>query len=156
MIERSDLLKNKREICSPPHTIHKRKQSQGMINVLNNIDCVPSNVQFSHQETLLYVFEDNEAVIKMIIKGKESHNETCFPEPTELLLIGYSIESIWTQKSKSNNMDTKNQLADMLTKGNVTRDEWNHLLCLFNISHSSSTDCSEVMSKRVQEDSGEE
>ena len=31
-------------------------------------------------------------------------------------------------------IDTKNQLADMLTKGNFTRDEWNHLLCLFNIS----------------------
>ena len=24
-------------------------------------------------------------------------------------------------------VDTKSQLADMLTKGNVTRDEWNHL-----------------------------
>ena len=53
-------------------------------------------------------------------------------------------------------IDTKNQLADMLTKGNFTRDEWNHLLCLFNISHFSSTDCSEVMSKRTQEESGEE
>ena len=30
------------------------------------------------------------------------------------------------------------------------------LLCLFNISHFSSTDCSEVMSKRTQKDSGEE
>ena len=29
-------------------------------------------------------------------------------------------------------------------------------LCLFNISHFSSTDCSEVMSKRTQQDSGEE
>ena len=53
-------------------------------------------------------------------------------------------------------IDTKNQLADMLTKGNFTRDEWNHLLCLFNISHFSSSDCSEVMSKRTQEKSGEE
>ena len=44
----------------------------------------------------------------------------------------------------------------MLTKGNFTRDEWNHLLCLVNISHFSSTDCSEVMSKRTQEESGEE
>ena len=44
----------------------------------------------------------------------------------------------------------------MLTKGNFTRDEWNHLLCLFNMSHFSSTDCSEVMSKRTQKDSGEE
>ena len=53
-------------------------------------------------------------------------------------------------------VDTKNQLADMRTKGNFTRDEWNHLLCLFNISHFSSTDCSEVMSKRTQENAGEE
>ena len=45
-------------------------RSQGMTNVLNHIDCVPSNVQFSHHEALLYVFEDNEAVIKMIIKGR--------------------------------------------------------------------------------------
>ena len=44
----------------------------------------------------------------------------------------------------------------MLTKGNFTRDKWNHLLCLFNISHFSSTDCSEAMAKRVQQDSGEQ
>ena len=31
-------------------------------------------------------------------------------------------------------VDTKDQLADILTKGNFTRDEWNHLLHLFNIS----------------------
>ena len=52
-------------------------------------------------------------------------------------------------------IDTKNQLADILTKGNFTRDEWNHLLCLFNMSHFGSTNCSEVMSKRTQKDSGE-
>ena len=33
-------------------------------------------------------------------------------------------------------IDNKNQLADILTKGNFTRDEWNHMLSLFNISHS--------------------
>ena len=50
---------------------HERPgRSQGMTNVLNSIDRVPSNIQFSHQEALLYVFEDNEAVIKMIIKGR--------------------------------------------------------------------------------------
>ena len=38
--------------------------------MMENIDLVPSNVQVSHQEALLYVFEDNEAVIKMIIKGR--------------------------------------------------------------------------------------
>ena len=37
---------------------------------MENIDSVPSNVQSSRQEALLYVCEDNEAVIKMIIKGR--------------------------------------------------------------------------------------
>ena len=53
-------------------------------------------------------------------------------------------------------IDTKNQLADKLTKGNFTRDEWNHLLCLFNLSHFSPTVCSDTMTKRSQQDSGEE
>ena len=52
-------------------------------------------------------------------------------------------------------IDTKNQLADILTKGNFTRDEWNHLLCLFNISHFSSTACIAAMAKRAQQESGE-
>ena len=51
-----------------PVIIDKSHRSQGKSNVLNDIDCVPSKVQFSHQEALLYVFEDNEAVIKMITK----------------------------------------------------------------------------------------
>ena len=75
-----------------------------------------------------------------------------FPEPTELLLIGCLILSIWTIK----NIDPKNQLADRLTKGNFTRDEWTHLLCLFNISHFSSINSLVAMLKRTQEDVGEE
>ena len=47
-----------------PVDTERRQKSQ------NNIDYVPSNVQSSRQEALLYVFEDNEAVIKMIIKGR--------------------------------------------------------------------------------------
>ena len=53
-------------------------------------------------------------------------------------------------------IDTKNQLADILTKGNFTRDEWNHLLSLFNIRHFSSTACTAAMAKRAQQGSGEE
>ena len=63
-------------------------------------------------------------------------------------------------------VDTKNQLADMLTKGNFIRDEWNLLLCLFNImdisqfasGHFSSTSSSQTMWKRLiqQERPGEE
>ena len=48
---------------------HKHHKSHNKINVMEDID-VPSNVQSALQESLLYVFEDNEAVIKMIIKGR--------------------------------------------------------------------------------------
>ena len=44
--------------------------SHNKIDVMKDIDAVPSNVQSARQEALLYVFEDNEAVIKMIIKGR--------------------------------------------------------------------------------------
>ena len=60
--------------------VNKHHKSQKRIDVMENIDSVPSNVQSSRQEALLYVFEDNEAVIKMIIKRKESYNETCFQD----------------------------------------------------------------------------
>ena len=53
-------------------------------------------------------------------------------------------------------IDTKNQLADILTKGNFTRDEWNHLLCSFIFRHFSPTVCSAAMAKRSQQDSGGE
>ena len=47
-----DLLMNKREVRSTPHTIQKLKQSHGMINDLDNVDFISSNVNSSHQEAL--------------------------------------------------------------------------------------------------------
>ena len=46
---------------------HKHHKSHNKIDAIQDIDAVPSNVQSARQEALLYVFEDNEAVIKMII-----------------------------------------------------------------------------------------
>ena len=66
--EVGDLLMNKREVRSPPHTIQKRKQSHRVIDDLDNVDFIPSNIKSSHQEALLFVLEDNEAMIKMILK----------------------------------------------------------------------------------------
>ena len=44
--------------------------SHNKIDVTKDIDAVPSNVQSTRPEALLYVCEDTEAVIKMIIKGR--------------------------------------------------------------------------------------
>ena len=58
------------EICSPPHTLQKRKKIHGMIDDLDNVDFVSSNTNSSRKEAMLYIFEDNEAFIKMIIKRR--------------------------------------------------------------------------------------
>ena len=54
----------------PESDDHKHHKSHNKIDVMKDIDSVPSNVQSVRQEALLYVFEDNEVVIKMIIKGR--------------------------------------------------------------------------------------
>ena len=122
---------------------------------MKDIDSVPSNVQSARQEALLYVFEDNEAVIKMIIKGRSPtmrHVSRTHRVALDWLFDRINLDS----KIQIKYIDTKNRLADILTKGNFTRDEWNHLLNLFNISHFSSTACTAAMAKRAQQESGEE
>ena len=122
---------------------------------MENIDSVPSNVQSSRQEALLCVFEDNEAVIKMIINGRSPtmrHVSRTHRVALDWLFGRINLDT----KIQIKYIDTKNQLADILTNGNFTRDDWNNLLCLFNISHFSSINSLEPMSKTTQEDAGEE
>ena len=86
--------------------IIQSQRSQGETNVLNNIDCVPSNVQSSHQEALMYVFEDNEAVIKMIIKGRRPtmrHVSRTHRVALDWLFDRINLDS----KSKSNTLTPK-------------------------------------------------
>ena len=138
-------------------TLKEVKKSQGKINVLNNIDCVPSNVQSSRQEALLYVFEDNEVVIEDDYQWEEPPSTMRHVSRTHRVAFDWWFDGInLDTKIQITYTDTKNQLADILTKGNFTRDEWNHLLNLFNISHFSSTVCSDTMAKRSQQDSGGE
>ena len=113
---------------------------------------------------MLYVIEDNEAVIKMIIKGRNPtmrHVSKTHRVALDWLFDRINLDS----KTQIRYNDTKHQLADILTKGNFTRDEWNNLLHLFNTSHFSSSCCAEnssliscpkTMAKRMQEQKGEE
>ena len=134
--------------------VNGKNKSHNKIDVMQDIDSVPSNVQSANQEALLYVFEDNEAVIKMIMKGRSPtmrHVSRTHRVALDLLFGRINLDS----KIQIKYIDTKNQRADILTKGNFTRDEWNHLLTLFNISHFSSTACIAAMAKRAQQESGE-
>ena len=109
-----------------------------------------------HQEALPCVFEDNKAMIKMINKGRSSTMRHVSRAQRVALDWLFDRTNNLDSKIQIKYIDTKNQLADILTKGNFTRDEWNCLLCLFNIGHFSSINCSEVMSKRTQKGLGDE
>ena len=108
---------------------------------------------------MLYVFRDNEAEIKMIMKGRSPtmrHASRTHRVALDWLFDRINLDpkiQIWY-------IDTKHQLADIFTKGNFTRDEWNNLLHLFNINHFSSlccaqnfslTSCPKTTAKRMQE-----
>ena len=100
-----------RDTCHEPG-----RQSRGMFNVLNNVDCVPSNVHFSRQEALLYVFEDNEAVIKMITKGRSPITKGRSPtmrhvSRTHRVALDWLFDRI--------NLDPKIQIKYINTKTNL-------------------------------------
>ena len=93
----------------------KDQRSQGTTNVLNSIDCVPSNIQSSHQEALLYVFEDNGAVIKRIIIGRSPRMRHV--SRTHRVALDWMFDRInLDPKIQIKYIDTKNQLTDILTK----------------------------------------
>ena len=95
---------------------NKHHNSQKRINVMKDIDSVPSNVQSLRQEALLYVFEDNEAVIKMIIVGKNPtmrHVSRIHRVAIDWLFDRINLDS----KIQIKYIDTNKQLADILTKG---------------------------------------
>ena len=93
-----------------PVITDKNQRSRGMTKVLNNIDCVPSNVQSSHQEALLYVFEDNEAVIKEIIKGRSPTMRDV--SRTHRVALDWLFDRInLNPKIQIKYIDTKNQLT---------------------------------------------
>ena len=107
------------------------------------------------KECRLGLFKDNEAVVKMIIKGRSPTMRHVSRTYRVVLLWLFDRINLDT-KIQIKYMDTKNQLTYILTQGNFTRDEWNHLLCFFKISHFSSVNKCEAMTKRTQNDAGEE
>ena len=133
-----EVLRSTNNKVQPKHTSHqetgavfdsktktqhvKRKQK---IDQLGEVDYVLANTHSSQGVSQLYIFEDNEAVIKMIIKGRSptmglvSRTHRVAPDwsfDRNNLEPKIQIDYIWHQ----------NQLADMLTKGSFSRDEWNH------------------------------
>ena len=93
----------------------------------------PQSVKSSPFGAMLHIFEDIDAVIKMIMKGRSptmSHVSRTHRVALDWLFDRINLDP----KIQIKYVDTENHLADILTKGNFIRDEWNNLLHLCNIS----------------------
>ena len=78
---------------------------------MSNVDHVTTNANSSQCESPLYIFEDNEAVIKVIIKRRSPtmrHVSTTHRVALDWLFDRINLEP----KIQIKYVDTKNQLAD--------------------------------------------
>ena len=108
---------------------------------LSNIDQGTSNAHLSEKESQLYIFEYNEAVIKMIIKGRSPAMRHV--SRTHRVALDWLFDRInLNPRVQINYVESKNQLADILTKGSFPRDEWHNLLHLLNIMNDTTFSCS--------------
>ena len=102
-------------VRAAPRKLQTRKKIPGKIDDLNNVCFVSSNANSSRKEAVLYIFEDNEAVIKMIIKGRSVTMRHV--SRTHRVALDWLFDRInLDPKIQIKYMDTKNQLADILTK----------------------------------------
>ena len=100
-----------------------------------------SETDIVKSEFQLCYFEDTEVVIKMIIKGRSPTVRRV--SRTHRSALDWLFDRINLEpEMQKTYVDTKNQLADMLTKGSLKPDERNHLLRLFNKRSFSIFSCS--------------
>ena len=89
-----EVLRSTNNKVQPKHTSHQETgavpdsktktqpvQRRKKVEQLSAVDHVPTNTHSSQGESQLYIFEDNEAEIKMIIKGRSPNDETRVQKP---------------------------------------------------------------------------
>ena len=97
--------------------------------MFGSVDYVPPSLTITYGRANLYALEDNDAVIKMIVKGRSPN----------LRHVGRThrvdLDWLFDRITKDPNIyvkwvGTKEQLADILTKGSFTAQAWFDLLHL--------------------------
>ena len=116
---------------------------------LSDVEHVPTNTHSSQSESQLHIIEDNEALIKMTIKRR---NPTMIHvSRTHRVALDWLFDRIdLDSKIHIKYVDTKNQLADIRTKGSFTLDDWNHLLRLFSKMNFSMFSCSHFFKQKAE------
>ena len=98
-------------------------------DIFGSIDFVPPSLPISYGRAKLFILEDNDSVIKMIVKGRSPN----------LRHVGRThrvdLDWLFERINKDPNcfvkwVGTKEQLGDILTKGSFTADNWKALTLL--------------------------
>ena len=90
------------------------------VEQLSDVDHVTTNASSSQCEAQLFIFEDIEAVIKMISKGRSPTMRHV--SRTRRVALDRLFDRIdLDPRTQMKYVDTKNKLANVLTKGNFTR-----------------------------------
>ena len=100
--------------CSRNHKSKPKHKGNRDVDQLSRVDYV-TNANSSQGESQLYIFEDNGAVIKMIIKGRSPtmrRVSRTHRVALEWLFVRINLDP----KIQTKCVDTKNQLADMFRK----------------------------------------
>jgi len=107
----------------------------GMYDVLSHVDFVPETCPAPSNLGKLVVLEDNDAVIKMIKKGRT--NKLRHVPRTHRIDLDWLFTVMREDPGlKLKYINTKDQVADLFTKGLFTSQLWSHLTLLSGISHS--------------------
>ena len=100
--------------------------------LLRDVDYVPANVKPLNPNARLFIFEDNEAVLKMCIKGRSLAMRHC-PRTHRVDLDGMFDRMLHDTSIRMRFVGTKEQVADIFTKGSFSENTWRDLVDLLQV-----------------------
>ena len=131
---------------SPKSLLERTRRENGTYDILASVDHVPTTCAPPTNLARMIVFEDNDAVIKMIKKGRTDKLRHC--PRTHRINLDWLFFLLRADKAINiKYINTKHQVADIFTKGLFTKVQYEHLQFLCNITKSQS----ELLIHRVDE-----
>jgi len=107
-------------------------QPKSDVEILTNVDHVPTTCRQLELAEMV-ILEDNDAVIKMCVKGRSPNMRHV--ARTHRVNLDWLFERLIQDKAiKMRYINTKEQLADMFTKGSFTEMVWKTLMYLIQIA----------------------
>jgi len=110
-------------VPTPSSSPKERSQRSNIYDILAGVDYVPANLSASSGKTKLIIAEDSDAVIKMTVKSR-ALSMRHVPR-THRVDLDFLFERF--REDPSINIrycETKQMLADMLTKASFTESAW--------------------------------